>query len=33
MKHTLAQHMKDNEITNDEIADAFGWRTPIIVGT
>ncbi|MDE1831604.1 MAG: hypothetical protein KGI02_04440 [Thaumarchaeota archaeon] len=33
MRHTLAQQMKDGGMTNEEIADAFGWRTPEIVGT
>jgi hypothetical protein len=33
MRHTLAQQMKDGGMTNEEIADAFGWRTPAIVGT
>jgi hypothetical protein len=33
MRHILAQQMKDAGMTNEEIADAFGWRTPEIVGT
>ena len=33
MRHTLAQQMKDSGMTNEEIADAFGWRSPEIVGT
>lgn len=33
MRHTLAQQMKDGGMTNEEIADAFGWRTPAIVAT
>ncbi|MEO9307159.1 MAG: hypothetical protein ABI342_02465 [Nitrososphaera sp.] len=33
MRHTLAQQMKDGGMTNEEIADSFGWRTPAIVGT
>lgn len=33
MRHTLAQQMKEAGLTNEEIADSFGWRTPYIVGT
>jgi len=32
MRHILAQQLKDAGMTNEEIADAFGWRTPEIVG-
>ncbi|MGH2613589.1 MAG: hypothetical protein ACRDFB_11155, partial [Rhabdochlamydiaceae bacterium] len=32
MRHTLAQHMKDGGMTNEEIAESFGWRTADIVG-
>lgn len=33
MRHTLAQQMKDAGLTNEDIAEMFGWRTPQIVGT
>jgi DNA-binding transcriptional regulator YhcF (GntR family) len=33
MRHILAQQMRDAGLTNDEIADSFGWRSPDIVGT
>lgn len=33
MRHTLAQQMKNGGMTNEEIADAFGWRMPAIIGT
>ncbi|TSA16667.1 MAG: hypothetical protein D4R72_06380 [Nitrosopumilales archaeon] len=33
MRHTLAQQMKESGMTNEEIADTFGWRTSHIVGT
>jgi hypothetical protein len=33
MRHTLAQQMKDAGLTNEEIADSFGWRTSQIVST
>lgn len=32
MRHTLAQHMKEAGLTNEEIAESFGWRTSDIVG-
>lgn len=33
MRHTLAQQMKDAGLTNEEIADSFGWKTSQIVST
>lgn len=33
LRHTLAQHMKNAGLTDEEIAEMFGWRTPSIVGT
>lgn len=33
LRHTLVQQMKNADLSNDEIADCFGWRTPGIVGT
>ncbi|MGI0061311.1 MAG: hypothetical protein ACREBA_02535 [Nitrosotalea sp.] len=32
MRHTLAQHMKEGGMTNEEIAELCGWRTSDIVG-
>lgn len=31
--HTLAQQLRNADLTNDEIAEMFGWRTSSIVGT
>lgn len=33
LRHTLAQQMRNADLTNDEIAEMFGWRTSSIVGT
>lgn len=33
LRHTLVQQMKNADLSNDEIAECFGWRTPDIVGT
>lgn len=32
MRHTLVQQMKNADLTDKEIADMFGWRTPSIIG-
>lgn len=32
MRHTLAQQMRNGGLTNEEIAEMFGWRTSSIVG-
>jgi len=32
LRHTLVQQMKNADLSNDEIAECFGWRTPDIVG-